>query len=410
MAGRMAENDFPWDAVIIEGWPTYKPERYGELKEMTARLHAMGKKVLLYSTAGKLPSGKYDLGMKDEYALMDGNTGKRVLPESGSYNPGDNPDGRTAEYVDITDKDAVKWWFGDVWGRLVNDIGADGSKIDFCEQFPDFVPVLFSDKRSVKGAHHWYPTLYNCMMYRLFSSKKDGGMCFSRGGGIGAQRYPFLWAGDQLREYRYLSAQLTAVLSSGISGIPFMSYDMAGYRSAQNGDPEDRVFLRGLEFTTFSANIQTHGKVTRPYDFDGHTKDCYRAYSKLHYALLPYIREQGKISCATGMPLMRHLFLYDCRDENVYDIEDEYMFGSSLLVCPVLDDGTSRGIYLPKGEWQDIFTGKTYSGKRRLSGYDAPPEIIPVFRLIGGGSEAIDSSLMACAGEIECIRRLSGNV
>ena len=409
MADRMAENDFPWDAVIIEGWPTYKTERYAELKEMTDRLHSMGKKVLLYSTAGKLPSNSAELGMKERYSLMNGETGKRILPDSSSYNPGDNPDGKNAEYLDITDKNAVGWWFGDVWGKLINYIGADGSKIDFCEQFPDFVPVMFADGRNVKGAHHWYPTLYNCLMYRLFSSKDRGGMCFSRGGGIGAQRYPFLWAGDQLREYGFLSAQLKAVLSSGISGIPFMSYDMAGYRPAVNGDSEERVFLRGLEFTAFSANIQTHGKVTRPYDFDEHTKDCYRAYSKLHEELRPYITEQGRISSATGMPLMRHLFLYDCHDENVYDIEDEYMFGSSLLVCPELSGGIKRDIYLPKGEWRDIFTGKVYNGKKRLCDYDVPPEMIPVFLLHGGDSETICTALDKCCQEIECIRRLSGH-
>lgn len=407
MQRRMAENDFPWDAVIIEGWDTYNEAKFDALREMTSKLHADGKKVMLYSASGRVPANAEELGMKPEYVLPNGLTGERLLPETDSYNPADNPNMRTARYVDISSPEAREWWYGGVWGKLVNDIGVDGCKIDFCEQFPEFVPVAFSDGRRTKGSHHRYPTVYNALMFRLYNSKEGGGMCFSRGGGIGAQRYPFLWAGDQLREYGYLKVVLNAVLSAGFSGMPFMSYDMSAYRPARNGDPEDKVFLRDLEYTAFSANIQTHGVVTRPYDFNEHVKDCYRAYSKLHNAIKPYIIEQGRIACETGMPLMRHLFLYDCRDERVFDIEDEYMLGSSLLVCPVLDDRYERDIYLPRGRWQEIFTGETYEGGCELKGYKLPLESVAVFRLIGSDSEALEASLEAVKPFIDEINALS---
>lgn len=408
MQRRMAENDFPWDAVIIEGWDTYNENKFDALREMISKLHADGKKVMLYSASGRVPENAEKPGMKPEYILANGETGERILPEADSYNPADNPNMRTARYVDISSSEAREWWYGDVWGRLVNEIGADGCKIDFCEQFPEFVPVMFSDGRKTAGSHHRYPTVYNALMFRLYNSKEGGGMCFSRGGGIGAQRYPFLWAGDQLREYGYLKVVLNAVLSAGFSGIPFMSYDMSAYRPARNGDPEDKVFLRGLEYTAFSANIQTHGVVTRPYDFDEHVRDCYRAYSKLHNAIKPYIIEQGKIACRTGMPLMRHLFLHDCRDERVFDIEDEYMLGSSLLVCPVLDDRYERDIYLPRGRWQEIFTGETYDGGCEFKGYRLPLEAVAVFRLIDSDSEALRPSLDAARPYINEINALSG--
>jgi len=267
--------------------------------------------------------------------------------------------------------------------------------------------VEFADGRAPAGAHHWYPTLYNVLMYRHFCTRPEGGMCLSRGGGIGAQRYPFLWAGDQLREFRFLKAILTGVLSAGLSGIPFMSYDMAAYRPAKNGDPEEQVFLRGLEYTAFSANIQTHGIVKRPYDFDAHTKDVYRAYAKLHDVLRPYLSEQGKVAAGTAMPLMRPLFLYDCTDEAVSDIDDEYMLGGALLIAPVLDDGFSRDIYLPAGQWEDIFTGEAYEGQSTLYDYPVPLEMIPVFRLRGAHSAAIDGVLEAARPLLDEILRLA---
>ena len=408
MAEQMEKIDFPWDAVILEGWPTYNTARFDELAAMTDKLHAMGKKVMLYQACGRVPSNAESAwAMDDSYVLANGETGERVLPDTDSYNPADNPVNRTSRYVDITDPDAMDWWLGTVWGTLVSGIGIDGAKIDFCEQFPDHLPVQFSDGRAPAGAHHWYPTLYNILMYRHFNTRPEGGMCLSRGGGIGAQRYPFLWAGDQLREFRFLKAILTGVLSSAMSGIPFMSYDMAAYRPAKNGDPEEKVFMRGLEYTAFSANIQTHGIVKRPYDFDEHTKAVYRAYAKLHDVLRPYLSEQGKIAANTAMPLMRPLFLYDCTDEAVRNIDDEYMLGGALLVAPVLDSGDSRDIYLPAGEWENIFTGERYDGQTTLYDYPAPTEMIPVFRLCTSRSAAIDGALEAARPLLDEILRLA---
>ena len=226
--------------------------------------------------------------------------------------------------------------------------------------------------------------------------KPDGGVCFSRGGGIGAQRYPFVWAGDQRREFFFLKVVIKAALSLGLSGVPFVSWDMAGYQPSFNPVDkrhEDRVFIRGLEFTAFSANIQTHGKIKRPYDFDEHTKDIYRAYSKLHNCLRPYLIEQAEVSCKTGLPLMRHLFLYDSEDKRNLDIEDEYMLGCGLLVAPVLGRKNKRSIYLPKGEWIDIFTGEEYTGGVMIKNRRVSPEAIPVFMIKGAPSECLESVL-----------------
>ncbi len=410
MVEQMKKNDFPWDAIIMEGWPTYDTSRFDELAELTEKLHDMGKKVMLYQACGRVPADAENaFAMEEHYVLANGETGERALPDTDSYNPADNPVRRSSRYVDITDPDAMDWWLGTVWGTLVDAIGIDGAKIDFCEQFPDHLPIDFADGRPVSGAHHWYPTLYNALMYKHFNTRPDGGMCLSRGGGIGAQRYPFLWAGDQLREYSFLKAILTGVLSSGLSGIPFMSYDMSAYRPArdESANPEDKVFIRGLEYTAFSANIQTHGKVKRPYDFDEHTKDVYRAYAKLHDVLRPYLSEQGKVAANTALPLMRALFLYDCEDAAAWDIEDEYMLGGALLIAPVLDDGYERDIYLPAGEWEDIFTGESYEGNSTLRNFAVPLERIPVFRLKGAHSAVMDQVMADARPLLDEIIRLS---
>jgi len=399
MTREMERNDFPWDAIIAEGWPAYDTNIYGELKRIVSLVHGLGKKFLVYEGCARVFSQDAE-GFKPEFLVREPD-GNSLLKETHTYNPADLPNPRKSCFLDITNPEAMQWWYDAVWGRLVKEIGVDGCKIDFCEQFPDHTPLVFADGRETPGAHHWYPTLYNALMYRYYQKyRPEGGMCFSRGGGIGAQRYPFLWAGDQLREWCFLRAILTGILSSGLSGIPFMSYDMSGYMPSKNPgeNAEERVFIRGAQMGCFSSNMQTHGTVMRPYDFDAPIKDIYREYAKLHQALRPYLLEQAAYSCQTGMPLMRHLFLYDPKDANTWGIEDEYMLGCALLVAPMLEDKTHRNIYLPKGQWRNIFDERIYEGGRTFEDFDVPFGRIPVFTRQGHDSKTLEEVLRGVEG------------
>lgn len=406
MMDAMAENDFPWDAAIIEGWGTYITEKRANLKEIGNRLHSMGKKLMVYEQCGKFPQNVNEFGLDDCFAVQSDEGVE--LKETRSMNLLDNFHHKKMKCIDLTNPEAVAKW-EEVWGELMYNIGADGAKIDFCEQFPDKKMIHFADGRNPMAAHHWYPTLYNALRYKHFNQKTDGGICFSRGGGIGAQRYPFVWAGDQRREFFFLSVVLKAALSLGLSGVPFVSWDMAGYQPSFNPFDlinEDKVFLRGIEMTAFSANIQTHGRVKRPYDFDEHTRAVYRAYAKLHDCLRPYLLEQSAVSSETGLSLMRHLFIYDSSDEKCLNAEDEYMLGCGLLVAPILKNRTKRNVYLPKGKWKNIFTGEEFVGGQTLKNYKVSLEMIPVFKLINAPSEALEPSLKSAEKYINDINNL----
>jgi alpha-D-xyloside xylohydrolase len=180
------------------------------------------------------------------------------------------------------------------------------------------------------------------------------------------------------------------VLSSGLSGVPYMSYDMSGYQYGNETlyrrvDYESQVFIRGTQYSAFTVCIQTHGKVKRSYQFakefpvldaaGNEMKDAngnvikkdytyitniYRAYTKLHEHLTPYITELCEEASTTGMPVMRHMVLGWQDDPNVYKLEDQYMFGDAFLIAPILDPGTERTVYLPAGSWVDLNTGDTY--------------------------------------------------
>ncbi|MBR6702550.1 MAG: hypothetical protein IKI78_05360, partial [Clostridia bacterium] len=362
----------------------------------------------LYEQCGRFPKDADKLfGLDDSFAVS--SSGGVELSETSSYNKLDNFNKKKMRCIDLTSQRCRDKW-EEFWNFYVGEMGVDGAKIDLCEQFPDSDDIKFADGRNPAGAHHWYPTLYNILRLRHFKTRPQGGLNFSRGGGIGAQRYPFVWAGDQRREFYFLKPVIRAALSLGLSGVPFVSWDMAGYQPSFNPidkRQEDKVFLRGLEFTAFSPCIQTHGKIKRPYDFDSHTKDVYRTYSKLHEAMKPYLIEQSAVSCKTGLPLMRHLFLYDSGDEKCADTEDEYMLGEALLVSPVLTRRRRRNIYLPKGKWINIFDGKEYEGGRTLKRFKVPPESVPVFRLAGISTPGLEEFLANAREQIDTINRLS---
>jgi alpha-D-xyloside xylohydrolase len=166
-------------------------------------------------------------------------------------------------------------------------------------------------------------------------------------------------------------------------------------------NPEDRVFVRGTEMGCFTVNMQTHGTVTRPYDFPPPIVDIYRLYSEMHYALVPYLREQAAVSCRTGLPLTRHLALGWPEDRTAWDCEDQYLLGSDLLVAPVLDDTDERDVYLPAGRWESLFGREALEGPATIPRYPVPIDRIPVF-IRGGAGSAAASAFVAEA------RRLAG--
>jgi alpha-D-xyloside xylohydrolase len=396
MAAKMDELDLPWSAAIIEGWPTYDSDSYAELKKLAEELHSRGRQVMVYDACGRLRPGHWDKqGAREEYFARSAD-GAVDIEEASHYNPADAPDRRTSRFLDVTGSDAIRWWSEDVWGRLLGEIGVDGAKIDFCEQFPEHLPLELADGRPGAGMHHYHPTKYNTVMHRLFNARRpDGGLCWSRGGGIGAARYPFMWCGDQLREFRYLKAMLIAALSAGLSGIPFMGHDMSGYMPAKDpeANPEPEVFVRGTQLAAFFPVMSTHGTVTRPYDFETEIVDLYRAWTKIHYALIPYIREEAAASCAGGVPFLRPMCLQFPDDERARGIDDQFMMGESLLVAPILERAESRDVYVPAGSWRSLDSGDVIEGPRELRGCPAPLSRAPAFAAEARPSPALNSCL-----------------
>ena len=78
---------------------------------------------------------------------------------------------------------------------------------------------------------------------------------------------------------------------------------------------------------------------------------------------MPYIYTQSLLSSEAGLPMTRALLVEFPEARGAWDIENQYLFGSDILVAPLFEQGLSfRDVYLPAGKWIDMHNGKSYTG------------------------------------------------
>lgn len=93
----------------------------------------------------------------------------------------------------------------------------------------------------------------------------------------------------------------------------------------------------------------------------------------------PYVNELMEEAHTKGTPLMRPMFYDYPEQEEMWNMEDQYLFGLDMVVAPVLYEGCqTRQIYLPEGEWCDIHTGEIFQGENSYT-VDTPVQKIPVY-------------------------------
>jgi alpha-D-xyloside xylohydrolase len=107
--------------------------------------------------------------------------------------------------------------------------------------------------------------------------------------------------------------------------------------------------------------------------------DKFRTIDEMKYKLMPYVYAQAKDSSEHGLPMLRALFVEFPGDPGSWNVDDEYLYGSQMLVAPLMHNGqTGRDVYLPPGTWIDYQTGKAYSGGWQKIEAGTIPEIILV--------------------------------
>ena len=295
--------------------------------------------------------------------------------------------------LDFSNPETVSWYQQKILGLLRQ--GVSTIKCDFGEAAP-YNGIYHSGKGGLYE-HNLYPLRYNKALFEVIDSfaksplgrrtlatngtqeHPDGGIIWARSAWAGSQRYALHWGGDAATTNTGLLGDLRGGLSFGLSGFSFWSHDMGGFVTAS---PED-IYRRWLPFGFLSSHTRAHGAPpTEPWLISESFTDAFRQCAEMKYKLMPYVYAQAKDCTERGLPMVRALLVEFPDDPGAWMVEDEYMFGSQMLVAPLLESGNSRMVYLPRGSWIDYQTGKVYEGGYQT--LEAGP--IPAIILVRDGS------------------------
>lgn len=248
-------------------------------------------------------------------------------------------------------------WYQEKLGNLLK-MGVSAIKTDFGEGAP--FSGHYASGRSGFYEHNLYPVRYQAAVAGI--TREIGGehIIWARAGWAGSQRFPLHWGGDAGRSFSAMLASLRGGLSLGASGFSFWSHDIGGF----GGKPRPELYRLWLPFGLLTSHSRVHGEPpTEPWEFGAEFLDEFRRADEMRYRLMPYIYAQAKDCSERGLPMLRALFIEFPDDAGAWTVEDEYLFGSSLLVAPLFEaNATGRDVYLPAGTWIDYQTGKVYCG------------------------------------------------
>lgn len=311
--------------------------------------------------------------------------------------------------LDYSNEKAVLWYVEQI--KKILRMGAVVVKTDIAEGMP--VDGIYKNM-SGKEMHNLFPLIYNKVMHEAAEEIHGTGIVWARSSYAGGQRYPLPWSGDSRSTYENMAGALRSGLSIGLSGHPFWSHDIGGFI----GRPDSELYIRWAQFGLFSSHSRCHGggntNSREPWAFGEQALSIFRKFTKLRYRLLPYIFSMEAKSCRTGIPFIRHMALMHQDDRNVHGIYDQYYFGDSMVVAPVLNSGGKRQAYLPKGTWYDYWTGERIAGNGWIDiecCLSKMPVYIPAGAIIpyGPGQSFVDEK-EPCVTEIHIYSGASGEL
>ena len=364
-AHRLLQEDYR-TSVIVQDWQwwgkygwnamQFDEDKYPDPKAMTDELHSMDMKLML-SVWSKIDKNS-QVG--------------REMNAAGYYIDG-------TDWIDFFNPDAADAYWKNFSERLL-PLGIDAWWQDATEPENDDLKGRMVAGGKIPGEFYRnaYPNMVNHTVYN--GLKKDqpdrDPMILTRSGFIGIQRYGAInWSGDVGNDWETLKRQIAGGLNLMVTGQPWWTYDAGGFFRPGNQytDPDyQERMLRWIQVSVFMPFMRVHGYMSRtePWNYSEETQNIFREQINLRNRIMPYILECARKVSNENYTLMRPLVFDFPNDTEALKQQTEYMFGPSLLVCPVTEPGiTAMRVYLPDYEnsWklfesdsQEVLKGGSY--------------------------------------------------
>ncbi len=391
-------NNYLWNAMEFLNEEFYNP------KKMIDDVHGMNAHMIISIWNSFGPHTKQYRELDSIGALFD----IKTWPESGSFKWPPNMDYPSGVRV----YDPYNPQARDIYWKYLNNgifkLGMDGWWIDSSE--PDHFspkPSDFDNQTylgSFRKVRNAFPLMTVGGVYehqRKVASEKRV-FILTRSAFAGQQRYGAnTWSGDVVASWKALRNQISGGLNFSLCAIPHYNSDIGGFflwnfkNPLKNAEYRE-LYTRWIQFGAFCPMMRSHGTDAprEIYQFGEKGDKIYDAIEKsinLRYSLLPYIYSTSWEVSANQSSMMRALVMDFATDKQALDIDDEYMFGKSILVCPVTEamysknmkedfsSIKSRELYLPKGtDWVDFWTGEKLQGGQTIK-KESPIDIIPLY-------------------------------
>ncbi len=429
----------PLDGIVLDwqSWPgklwgqkSFDPERFPNPQSMTDELHRRGVKFMISIWPNMSGEGSDRLAMKERGFLLGNGSTYDAFSEEARHlywtqaREGLYKHGVDAWWCDCTEPFEADWTGPvkpQVEERMVINSGA---------------AKKFLDPSTINA----YSLLHCAGIHEGQRAEQDGKRTvnLTRSAYPGQQRYgTFTWSGDLCATWDALAREIPDALNFCVSGLPYWTTDIGAFfvknkeqwfwSGDYEGGVEDlgyrELFLRWLQFGTFLPMMRAHGTDTprEPWRFadeagGGPFYEAILRFIRLRYRLLPYLYSLAARTYFDGYTLMRSL-AFDFRGDAVaLRVEDQFMLGSALLVCPVLEphyygpdstplppESATRPVYLPDGTtWIDFWEGAFFDGGKtidaiatldRIPLYLRAGSILPMGVPVSHSSLQIDSDL-----------------
>jgi len=285
--------------------------------------------------------------------------------------------------------------FEDVYPQMAKALGRDpesGDPIAFDVTDPEFLTAYFEIlHRSLErtGVDFWWidwqsgphsrvagiDPLWMLNHFHFLDNARDGKrpLTFSRYAGPGSHRYPVGFSGDSLITWASLDFQPYFTATASNIGYGWWSHDVGGHMF---GSKDDELATRWVQLGVFSPILRLHSSLSpfntkEPWRFGPEARAVMTEFLRLRHRLVPYLHTMNH-RAAAGEPLVQPMYWSHPTDRDAYQVPNQFMFGTELLVAPITapkDQGVQVGsvrAWLPEGVWVDLLSGLRYTGGRSV--------------------------------------------
>jgi alpha-D-xyloside xylohydrolase len=390
-AAEFRKRKIPVDVIVQDwqywgkyGWNAMRFDEhdYPDPAQMTTQLHQENLHLVASVWAKFGSETAVDRDMQKEHLLLPSAADPREPGETQAKE----------DWADLFNPSAQRLFWSELNRGLFQE-GLDGWWLDASEPEGDPLKGVLTHLGPGEFVRNAYPLYETTAVYQGQRAATDQKrvVILTRSAFTGQQRNATIaWSGDISANWETLRRQIPAGLSFSMSGLPYWTTDMGGFFrpvDQYTSDAYHELLIRWFEFGSFCPIFRIHGykSKTEMWNYGPEVEKILTQYDELRYRLMPYIYSTAWGVTSRGETVMQALpFVYP-NDLALRDVDDEFLFGNSLLVNPVTQpSAASRSVILPAGnDWVDFWSGKAYHGGQTIVA-DAPLDQIPI--LVKAGS------------------------